>query len=108
MACAEVNDYLKTVKPIKLNILLREYFLWSQGFDGQLKSSAGSAPDIPPKLKVRLFKKLKRIDKWMKEAKRERQTEPYIHVKPPEKVSKAVKKKPAKATTTKKKVKKKK
>jgi len=104
MACLEVNDYLKTVKPIKLNTLLREYFLWSQNFTLQLTSPAGPAPDIPPKLKVRLFKKLKRIDKWMKKAKREHETVPYAHVRPPEKVKKTTKKISPKVTAAKKKV----
>lgn len=91
IASDEINDYLKTVKPIKLNTLLREYFLWSQGFSLELKAGRIDAPDIPPKLKVRFFKKMKRIDKWLKEAKRNRATVPYVHVKPPEKVKKAKK-----------------
>lgn len=108
MASDEINDYLKTVKPIKLNTLLREMFLWGQGFSADLKAAPAAMPDIPPKLKIRLFKKMKRIDKWMKEAKRNRVIVPYVHVKPPEKVKKTKKKiskktVPAKKVATKKK-----
>ncbi|HWY36788.1 MAG TPA: hypothetical protein VNX68_19235 [Nitrosopumilaceae archaeon] len=106
MASVVVNEYLRDIKPVKLNVLVREYFLWAQGFNADLSSPVNSAPEIPPKLKVRLFKKLKRIEKWMKDAKRKSEIVPY-DVQPAKEVKKTKTKKSAKAKTVKKSVQKK-
>lgn len=64
------NALLLKIKPLKLQDVVREHFLWSQGFDTALKATSAGAPDVPVKMKKKLFRYLDKLHKLQKHAKR--------------------------------------
>lgn len=84
----EINKYLVKIKPIKIQDIVRQQFIWGQGFNDNLIHVQSPKPDVPAKYKKKVFRHGSKIDKMLKKAKLDKQLTTYVPRPPKVKTSK--------------------
>lgn len=92
LASPLINKMLLKISPMKLQDVVRKYYLWSQGFDSDLVHVHTAAPEILPKYKKKVLRHITKLTKLFKKAHAEKNTEPYKVRLPKVRKKKVVKK----------------